>query len=92
MITVEDRARAAMRAIAGTVNDAPALRLAEVPKSRRSLPGQGLVRLRWGGWLAPVAAVVVILAVAGSLIVVKSIHGAPGLVTGPVPPISAVPR
>ena len=75
MITVEDRARAAMRAIAGTVNDAPPLRLAEVPKSRRSLPGRGLVRLRWGGWVAPLAAAVVVLAVAVSLIVVKSING-----------------
>jgi len=75
MITVEDRARAAMRAIAGTVNDAPPLRLAEVPKSRRSLPGRGLVRPRWGGWLAPLAAAVVVLAVAVSLVVVKSING-----------------
>ena len=75
MITVEDRARAAMRAIAGTVSDAPPLRLAEVPRSRRSLPGRGLVRIRWSGWLAPLAAAVVILAVAVSLIVVKSIDG-----------------
>ena len=75
MITVEDRARAAMRAIAGTVDDAPPLRLAAVPKSRRSLPGRGLVRLRWGGWLAPLAAAVAVLAVAVSLIVVKSIDG-----------------
>src|SRR6516162_3811899 len=75
MITVEDRARAAMRAIAGTVNDAPPLRLVEVPKSRRSLPGRGLVRVRWGGWLAPLAAAVVVLAVAVSLVVIKSIDG-----------------
>jgi len=75
MITVEDRARAAMRAIADTVNDAPPLRLAEVPKSRHSLPGRGLVRLRWGGWLTPLAAAVVVLAVAVSLIVIKSIDG-----------------
>jgi preprotein translocase subunit SecD len=76
MITVEDRARAAMRAIAGTVNDAPPLRLAEVPRSHRSLPGGGLVRHRRGGWLAPLAAAaVVVLVVAVSLIVVKSIDG-----------------
>jgi hypothetical protein len=84
MITVEDRARAAMRAIAGTVNDAPPLRLAEASQSRRSLPGRGLVRLRWGGlpgmrrwggWLAPLAAALVVLAVAAPLIVVKSIDG-----------------
>lgn len=93
MITVEDRSRAAMRAIAGTVNDAPPLRLAEAPKSNRSLPGQGLVRLRWGGlpgmrrwggWLAPLAAAAaVVLAVAVSLVVAKSIDaGGPAAPTG----------
>jgi hypothetical protein len=101
MITVEDRARAAMRAVASTVNDAPQLRLAAVPKSHRSLPGQGLVRLRWGGlpgmrrwggWLAPLAAAVVVLAVAVSLIVVKSIYGgtpsAPAGLSGSSAPVS----
>ena len=101
MITVEDRARAAMRAIAGTVSDAPPLRLAAVPKSHRSLPGRGLVRLRRGGlpgmrrldgWLAPLAAVVVVIAVAVSLIVVKSINGggraAPNGLSGSSAPVT----
>ena len=58
MSTTKDRARAAMRAIAGTVHDAPPLRLpplaclGALPGSRRRWRALA-PRRRWGAWLAP---------------------------------------
>ena len=110
MTATEDRARAAMRAIAGTVNDAPPLRLAaagdprQAPDEvragghrkrrlvlhrpslrrpggapRRGSRGRGR-RRRWSV-LAPVAAVVTIVAVAVSLAIIRNIPN--GGVAGP---------
>jgi hypothetical protein len=102
MTTVEDRARAAMRAAAGTVSEAPPLVLAEAPQARRGarrlvlLPprwrgGSPEVR-RWGGWLAPLAAAAAVLVVAASLVIVKNLGGNNPQFGGPVPVANAVPR
>jgi hypothetical protein len=75
----EERARAAMRAIAGTVQGAPGLRLTDArddaPRTR--------AWTRWPRWsvLAPVAAAVAIVVVAVTLVVARSSPG--GRVAGP---------
>lgn len=76
----EERARAAMRAIAGTVHDAPPLRL---PPAREAAGASDEVRFgaarptsRGRGrrsWLAPVAAAAVITALAVALAIIRSI-------------------
>jgi hypothetical protein len=82
MTTTEDRARAAMRAIAGTVNDAPPLRLAAstdlIQAPDKARPGRR--RRRWS-LLAPIAAAVTIVAVAVTLAIIRNIPN--GGVAGP---------
>lgn len=84
MTGTEERARAAMRAIAGTVDDAPPLRLpparaAGAPDEVRfaphgaGRPGSGGRNRRRRSWLAPVAAAAVITALAVALAIVRSI-------------------
>jgi len=84
MTGTEERARAAMRAIAGTVDDAPPLRLpparaAGAPDEVRfgphgaGRPGSGGRNRRRRSWLAPVAAAAVITALAVTLAIVRSI-------------------
>jgi hypothetical protein len=102
MNAVEDRARAAMRALADTVDDAPPLPIADRSRARGGWLSAGLTLPRWGrshgtrrlgGWLGPLAAAAAVLAVAVSLVIVRSIEGGDDqLVMGPVPVVSGVPR
>lgn len=73
MTEPEDLVRSTTRAIASTVRDVPPLRLD--PAEGRLLPfapvGRRARRLR--GWLAPVAAAAVVLAVAASLVIMRGI-------------------
>jgi hypothetical protein len=66
MSTTEDRARAAMLAIAGTVYDAPPLRLP------RSHAGSRARRFRWRPWLVPLAAAAAVAAVGIALVIVRT--------------------
>jgi hypothetical protein len=66
----EDRARAAMRAIASTVDDAPPLRLETAADELRS-PARG--PRRWRTWAAPLTAAAVVVALAIALVIVKDI-------------------
>ncbi len=74
MITTENRALAAMRAIASTVDDAPPLTLtAAAPRPSR-------VARRWRGWMVPLTAAAAMLAVGIALVAVRDIpngHVAP---------------
>jgi hypothetical protein len=79
MISAEDRARAAMRAIADTVHDAPPLQPAPV----RKLPRAAAQPRRWRPRLAPVAAAVAVAAVAIGLVIVKNVPN--GRLAAPVP-------
>jgi hypothetical protein len=77
MITTEDRALAAMRAIGDTVRDAPPLELA---------PGARVLRRRdrrWRSRLAPIAAAVAVAAVAIALVTIKDVPN--GRVASPSP-------
>jgi hypothetical protein len=75
MITAEDRARAAMRAIASTVDAAPPLRLAPAPEApARRVPWRPRRARGWRAWITPVMAAVTVLAVGLSLAIVR---GAP---------------
>ena len=65
MNTTEDRARAAMRAIARTVDDAPPLRL---PRRHSAAPAPRARRLRWRLWIAPLAAAMASTAIAVTLV------------------------
>jgi hypothetical protein len=81
--STEKRARAAMRAIAGTVQGAPPLRLTSAVAPPAAAPPAGGWRrhLHWSV-LAPVAAAVTIVAVAIALAVARN---SPGGVAGPAP-------
>jgi hypothetical protein len=87
MSTTEEQARAAMRAIAGTVHDAPPLRFE--PRSLAPAPhrprGSGRQR-HWWSWGAPLAAAAAVIALAVSLVVVKDMPNG-----GAVPRKSPVP-
>jgi hypothetical protein len=80
MSTTEDQARAAMRAIAVTVSDAPPLRLDPAADEllspargrRRARGGPGRQR-RWRSWAAPLTAAAVVVALAISLVLVRDI-------------------
>jgi hypothetical protein len=90
MSTTEERARAAMRAIAGTVDDAPPLRLepaadelrSPVRAPRRARGGSGRPR-HWWSWAAPLTAAAVVVALAITLAAVRDIKsvGAPSPTT-----------
>jgi hypothetical protein len=88
MSTTEERARAAMRAIAGTVHDAPPLRLepaagelrSPVRAPRRGRGGSGRPR-HWWTWAAPLTAAAVVVALAIALVLIKDIPNG-----GAVPP------
>jgi hypothetical protein len=75
--STEDRARAAMRAIGGTVQGAPPLRLDPAPGESRSAGRWARRTWRRGNsprirsWLAPVAAAAVVVAVAVTLVLVR---------------------
>jgi len=88
MNTTEDRARAAMRAIAGTVNDAPPLPLG------RSHAGARTRRPRWRPWIAPLAAAIAVIAIAVTLVVLRGTpHPRPVTPLPPRPvPSPTVPR
>jgi len=79
MSTTEDRARAAMRAIASTVGDAPPLELSQPGRAGRGGRGAGdrsrETGRRWRSWAAPLTAAAVIIAVAISLVLVKNLPG-----------------
>ena len=86
MTTTEKRARAAMRAIAGTVQGAPPLRLTSAARpGNQGWPGSRVRHLRWSV-LAPVAAAVTIVAVAIALVVARN---SPGGAAVPPPPASS---
>jgi hypothetical protein len=87
--STEKRARAAMRAIAGTVQGAPPLRLPSAAAPSAAAPSAGGWRrhLRWSV-LAPVAAAVTIVAVA---IALAAVRNSPGGAAGPPPASSASP-
>jgi len=80
MTDPENLVRSTTRAIAGTVRDVPPLRLAPAedgllpfaPRPRRARRAR---RLR--GWLAPVTAAAVVLAIAVSLVIIRNISNGP---------------
>jgi hypothetical protein len=75
MTEAEDLIRSTTMAIAGTVREVPPLRLAPglaPAEDGRARPG----RRHWG-WLAPVTAAAVVLAVAVSLVIVRDISNGP---------------
>ena len=80
MISTEDRARAAMRAIGDTVRDAPPLELAP---GARDFPGRRGRDGRWRSKLAPIAAAVAVAAVAIALVTIKDVPN--GRVASPSP-------
>jgi hypothetical protein len=88
---MEEAARAAMRAAAGTVSDAPPLHLpplaSPVPRRRRRRePGQ---RRRRAQWLVPLAAAACVIAIAAGLVSVRQVQNGPA---SPRPlPSSAMP-
>lgn len=73
MTEPEDLVRSTTRAIASTVRDVPPLRLA--PPEGQLLPFAPVARRarRLRGWLAPVTAAAVVLAVAVSLVIIRDI-------------------
>ncbi len=79
MSATEDRARAAMRAIAATVDDAPPLELGQPDRAtrgrRRAGGPPGGPGHRWQPWAAPLTAAAVVIAVALSLVLVKDLPG-----------------
>ena len=85
MSTTEDRARAAMHAIAVTVHDAPPLHLGP---ARDLAPRNGRARRRWS-LLAPVAAAVTVVVVAVALVIIRDIPN--GSVVPPGPTTSSGP-
>ena len=85
MSTTEDRARAAMHAIAVTVHDAPPLHLGP---ARDLAPRNGRDRRRWS-LLAPVAAAVTVVVVAVALVIIRDIPN--GSVVPPGPTTSSGP-
>ena len=90
MTRAEDLVRATTRAIASTVRDVPPLRLApaetRAPSPAFAPPTRRARRLR--GWLAPVTAAAVVLAVAVSLVIIRDIPN--GRVVPPASPASPV--
>lgn len=87
MTAIEERARAAMAAIAATVDDAPPLRVAPAPgapahpRSRQRPQGR-----RWRTWIKPAVAGIAMIAVGLTLAVVRDIpkrDAAPAAVPGP---------
>jgi hypothetical protein len=100
MSTTEDRARAAMRAIAGTVHDAPPLQLApagnpapaadEVRLGPRRPGGAGRQGRhhrdrRWRPWLAPLTSAAVVVVLAIALVLVKDITDGGAVPEKPIP-------
>jgi len=88
----QEAARAAMRALAGTVSDAPPLEMPpplDIPTSRRRWPGPGR-RYRRAQWLVPLAAAACVIAIAAGLVAVRRGQPAPAA-PRPVPSASAVP-
>jgi hypothetical protein len=89
--TIEEGARAAMRAVAQSVTDAPALRL------EPARPGTGPAR-RISSWLAPLAAAAAVVAIALSVVLLRihpNGHVVPPTPSGSVSvsvPAGAVPR
>lgn len=94
MNTTEDRARAAMRAIASTIEDAPSLTLAPDAwqEPARLRPRRPRRPRRWRGWAVPLTAAVAMLAVAVTLVIVRNIPN--GRVAPPITPAPsfAVPK
>ena len=86
MTEPQDLVRSTTRAIASTVRDVPPLRLA--PAENHVLPFAPVARRarRLRGWLAPVTAAAVVLAVAASLVIIRDIPN--GRVVPPASPAS----
>lgn len=78
MTREEDLVRSTASAIAETVREVPPLRLSAAPAPGAPRPSAPRVR-RLRSWLAPVAAAAAVLALAISLVAIKSLH------SGPVP-------
>ena len=94
-VRMEEAARAAMRAAAGTVADAPPLHLPPLAspalqRPRRHEPGY---RRRRAQWLVPLAAAACIIAIAAGLVVVRGQHAptSPRPVPSSATSASAVP-
>src|SRR5215469_5281973 len=92
---IEDQARAAMLAIAATVEDAPPLRGAQAPDAPVLQPQQGR---GWGTrrvrtWIGPVTAAAAVLALAISLVIIRGIpNGRVAPPAGPALVVGGVPR
>jgi hypothetical protein len=89
MTEPEDLVRSTTRAIASTVRDVPPLRLA--PAEGHVLPFDPVTRRarRLRGWLAPVTAAAVVLAVAVSLVIIRDIpNGRVVPAASPASPVS----
>ena len=86
-MSIEDRLRAAARARTDLVTDIRPLELPdELPwRARRTRPAR-----RWGGWLIPLAAAAAVIAVAVSLVVVRSLPRA-SPASGTVGPVKLAP-
>jgi hypothetical protein len=88
MNTMEDRARTAMRAIAGTVNHAPPLRLPRRHADSPAAPARR--RSGWRLWIAPLAAFAAVIAVGIALVIIRGTReGRPASPVSPAPsPVS----
>jgi hypothetical protein len=81
----DDKTRAAMDALTGTIHAAPPLRLPAEPEGRPRLSSAARTRRarRWRTWGAPLTAAAAVLAIAVSLVIAK------GIPNGPAAPPSA---
>lgn len=96
MSSTEERARAAMRAIAATVRDAPPIQFTPAPEPSRAA-GQakragngpdrpGAPRAGWRWWLAPLTAAAVVIALAIALVIVKDLPNGGAVPVSPAQP------
>jgi hypothetical protein len=95
MNPIEDQVRAATRAEASTLREVRPLRLPPEAAAQRVARSRVAVRWprRWQGWLAPVAAAAVVIALAISLVTIRDNSNGPVVPpTGPVPAAAGVPE
>jgi hypothetical protein len=97
-VTVEERLRATTEAVSAAMRPVRPLNLQPDPTDADALAKSRLARAprRWPGWLIPLAAAVAVIAVAATLVAVKSLS-TDGLGSRPAPattstPVNGIPR